>query len=83
MDGQADVAFDIDTQSNSVAYSSSDGVIRVWEADTANLKNEFLPSAHLSATCTCIKWRPVRTQLNQVCYLLFWLYGECRLCSVQ
>ncbi|XP_060593577.1 WD repeat-containing protein 43-like [Ruditapes philippinarum] len=39
-------------------HSSHDGVIKVWEIATNSLKNEYKPSSHLSATCTCLSWCP-------------------------
>ena len=38
------------------AYSSPDGTLKIWETVTGILKQEYTPSAHLSATCTCLSW---------------------------
>ena len=75
MDGQA---FDVKHDGSEVAYCATDGVIRVWEVETLKLKNEFLPNAHLSATCTCLNWRPVKSSLGsgsqQVCVYTWWCW---------
>ncbi|XP_062863653.1 WD repeat-containing protein 43 [Trichomycterus rosablanca] len=43
-----------------LAVCAQDGRLRVWNTDTQSLHREFVPSAHLSATCTCIAWGPCR-----------------------
>ena len=40
------------------AYSSPDGTLKLWETATGTLKQEYTPSSHLSATCTCLAWCP-------------------------
>lgn len=45
---------------DSLAISSVDGRIQVWDTRGAGLKREYVPSAHLSATCTCLAWAPAR-----------------------
>ncbi|KAM4679189.1 WD repeat-containing protein 43 isoform 2-T2 [Amazona ochrocephala] len=40
------------------AISSSDGRLRVWETASSRLQHEYVPSAHLSAACTCLAWAP-------------------------
>ncbi|XP_075003409.1 WD repeat-containing protein 43 isoform X2 [Calonectris borealis] len=40
------------------AISSSDGRLRVWETANSRLQHEYVPSAHLSAACTCLAWAP-------------------------
>ncbi|XP_027030987.2 WD repeat-containing protein 43 [Tachysurus fulvidraco] len=43
-----------------LAVCAQDGRLRVWDADSRALHREYVPSAHLSATCTCIAWGPFR-----------------------
>lgn len=43
-----------------LAYSSPDGRLKLWEGTSGKLKQEYTPSAHLSATCTCLSWGPTR-----------------------
>lgn len=38
--------------------SGSDGRLKIWDSATSTLKQEFVPSSHLTATCTCIEWAP-------------------------
>ncbi|KAL5008350.1 hypothetical protein ScPMuIL_013931 [Solemya velum] len=46
-------------------HSSPDGILKLWETDTGSLKQEYTPSSHLSATCTCLSWcskkRPMKS----------------------
>ena len=49
--------FDFEPDGGSIAYATADGLLRIWESSTSKLKHEFLPSAHLSSSCTCLKWR--------------------------
>uniref|UniRef100_A0AAQ6A2E7 Small-subunit processome Utp12 domain-containing protein n=2 Tax=Amphiprion ocellaris TaxID=80972 RepID=A0AAQ6A2E7_AMPOC len=44
-----------------LALCAQDGRLRIWNTDSKTLHQEFVPSAHLSATCTCIAWGPCRT----------------------
>lgn len=46
-----------------LSVSGSDGRLRIWETKDKSslLKQEFVPSAHLSATCTCLEWAPSST----------------------
>ncbi|KAJ7991235.1 hypothetical protein DPEC_G00295220 [Dallia pectoralis] len=44
-----------------LALCAQDGRLRVWDTDSKTLHQEYVPSAHLSATCTCISWGPCRT----------------------
>lgn len=41
-----------------LAVCAQDGRLRIWNADSRALHREYVPSAHLSATCTCIAWGP-------------------------
>lgn len=47
------------------ALASSDGHLRVWETSNNRLHQEYVPSAHLSGTCTCLAWAPVRLQAKE------------------
>ncbi|XP_013780540.1 WD repeat-containing protein 43-like [Limulus polyphemus] len=42
------------------AYRTPDGSLKIWETTTGTLKQEYTPSSHLSTTCTCMTWGPVR-----------------------
>uniref|UniRef100_A0A7N5P4A4 WD repeat domain 43 n=1 Tax=Ailuropoda melanoleuca TaxID=9646 RepID=A0A7N5P4A4_AILME len=44
------------------ALASADGQLRVWETANNRLHQEYVPSAHLSGTCTCLAWAPARLQ---------------------
>ncbi|XP_028994586.1 WD repeat-containing protein 43 [Betta splendens] len=44
-----------------LALCAQDGRLRVWNTDSKTLHQEYVPSSHLSATCTCIAWGPCRT----------------------
>ncbi|KAG5857946.1 hypothetical protein ANANG_G00024790 [Anguilla anguilla] len=44
-----------------LALCAQDGRLRIWDTDSKTLHQEYVPSAHLSATCTCIAWGPCRT----------------------
>ncbi|KAM9315642.1 WD repeat-containing protein 43 [Gastrophryne carolinensis] len=39
-----------------LAVSGLDGRITVWDSRTGTLRREYVPSAHLSATCSCLAW---------------------------
>lgn len=41
-----------------LALSGPDGRLRVWETASSRLHHEYVPSAHLSAACTCLAWAP-------------------------
>nr|XP_033791863.1 WD repeat-containing protein 43 [Geotrypetes seraphini] len=46
-----------------LAFCSPDGHVRTWDTQSGRLQHEYVPSAHLSATCTCLAWatgRPVK-----------------------
>ncbi|XP_037073308.1 WD repeat-containing protein 43-like [Pollicipes pollicipes] len=40
-----------------LAYSSPDGRLQIWDTDAGTLKQEYVPSSHLSAAATCLSWR--------------------------
>lgn len=42
------------------AYSSPDGTLKLWDSATGTLKQEYTPSSHLSSTCTCLSFAPIR-----------------------
>ncbi|XP_032355780.1 WD repeat-containing protein 43 isoform X1 [Etheostoma spectabile] len=44
-----------------LALCAQDGRLRIWNTDSKTLQQEYVPSAHLSATCICIAWGPCRT----------------------
>ncbi|KAF7664433.1 hypothetical protein LDENG_00176400 [Lucifuga dentata] len=44
-----------------LALCAQDGRLRVWNTDSKTLHQEYVPSAHLSASCSCIAWGPCRT----------------------
>ncbi|KAJ3594737.1 hypothetical protein NHX12_004044 [Muraenolepis orangiensis] len=44
-----------------LALCAQDGRLRIWNTDSKTLHQEYVPSAHLSATCSCIAWGPCRT----------------------
>uniref|UniRef100_A0A4W4H0T5 WD repeat domain 43 n=1 Tax=Electrophorus electricus TaxID=8005 RepID=A0A4W4H0T5_ELEEL len=43
-----------------LALCAQDGRLRIWSTDSRALHQEYVPSAHLSATCTCVAWGPCR-----------------------
>ncbi|XP_003757855.1 WD repeat-containing protein 43 [Sarcophilus harrisii] len=43
------------------SLAGPDGHLRVWETASSRLHQDFVPSAHLSATCTCLAWAPPRS----------------------
>lgn len=49
-----------------LSVCGSDGRLRIWDTKgkSSCLKQEFVPSAHLSATCTCIEWAPSSSTSN-------------------
>lgn len=58
-------AFSPDSQAY-FALASPDGHLRVWETANNRLHQEYVPSAHLSGTCTCLAWAPARLQAKVV-----------------
>ncbi|CAL8090103.1 unnamed protein product [Orchesella dallaii] len=47
-----------------LGVSGTDGRLRIWDTSTSVLKQEFVPSSHLTATCTCIEWAPTTSQTS-------------------
>lgn len=41
-----------------LAFCGADGRLKVWETTTGLLKQEYTPSSHLTASCTCLSWMP-------------------------
>ena len=46
------------------AFSSPDGTLKLYESATGTLQQEYTPSSHLSATCSCLSWCPIRQSTN-------------------
>lgn len=46
-----------------LGVSGADGRLRLWDTATSVLKQEFVPSSHLTATCTCLEWSPCSNQV--------------------
>uniref|UniRef100_A0AAR2L8L3 WD repeat domain 43 n=1 Tax=Pygocentrus nattereri TaxID=42514 RepID=A0AAR2L8L3_PYGNA len=45
-----------------LAVCARDGRLRIWDSDGGgNLRQEYAPSARLSAACSCVAWGPCRT----------------------
>ncbi|XP_070571108.1 WD repeat-containing protein 43-like isoform X2 [Ptychodera flava] len=47
-----------------LAFASPDGRLKVWETETGVVKQQYTPSSHLSATCSCLAWGPPRESLG-------------------
>ncbi|XP_071793141.1 WD repeat-containing protein 43-like [Asterias amurensis] len=47
---------------NFLAVSSPDGRLSLWDTATATISQQYTPSSHLSATCTCLSWCPTRKE---------------------
>ncbi|XP_078062152.1 WD repeat-containing protein 43 [Mustelus asterias] len=43
-----------------LAAAGADGRIRLWNTQGGGLRHEYVPSSHLSATCSCLSWAPPR-----------------------
>lgn len=43
-----------------LALCAQDGRLRIWNTESKTLQQEYVPSAHLSAACTCVTWGPCR-----------------------
>lgn len=65
-----------------LALCAQDGRLRIWNTDSKTLQQEYVPSAHLSAACTCVTWGPCRA--SQVPYSIRGAAGGCGLlnCSL-
>ena len=42
------------------ANISTDGRLKIWECNSGLAKQEFVPTSHLSAICTCLVWAPFK-----------------------
>lgn len=60
---EASVPFAVSENGENAIYSSPDGVLKLWESATGNLRQQYTPSAHLSASCTCLAWGPSKRVL--------------------
>ncbi|XP_033097150.1 WD repeat-containing protein 43-like [Anneissia japonica] len=43
-----------------LAVSSPDGRLTIWDTITGIPRQQYTPSSHLSATCTCISWSAIK-----------------------
>ena len=43
-----------------LALTTHDGRMTVWDAQTRQVKHQYIPSKHLSAVCTCLSWMPLK-----------------------
>uniref|UniRef100_UPI00398F4E6E WD repeat-containing protein 43 n=1 Tax=Pristiophorus japonicus TaxID=55135 RepID=UPI00398F4E6E len=43
-----------------LAAAAADGRVRVWSTQGSGQRHEYVPSSHLSATCSCLSWAPPR-----------------------
>jgi len=51
------------------SYCTLDGQLKIWDTLSGQLKQEYTPSSHLSATCVRIVW-PFKPMPSIVCQLL-------------
>lgn len=38
------------------AIIQGDGKLKIWDAETSLMKQEYVPNLHLSTPCTALKW---------------------------
>ena len=65
------------------AYSSPDGRLKIWDTDSGTLKQEYVPSSHLSAAATCLSWRGqvrllfpyIPTEYSLLLFVFFAIHG--------
>lgn len=50
------------TNGEYLAFCGADGRLKIWETATGTLKQEYTPTSHLTAMCTCLSWAPRREQ---------------------
>ena len=43
-----------------LAITTHDGRMTIWDAQTRQIKHQYIPSKHLSAVCTCLSWMPLK-----------------------
>ena len=41
-----------------LAHSGTDGTLRIFQVITGQKVQEYTPSSHLSASCSCLSWSP-------------------------
>jgi U3 small nucleolar RNA-associated protein 5 len=44
------------------ATIQSDGVLKIWDTETNQIKQEYIPNLHLSSPCTALKWILISTE---------------------
>jgi len=49
---------DFEYSTSNLAVSTVDGPLRLWDSSTGKLLSEYLHRSHLTAVCTCLKWKP-------------------------
>ena len=54
------------TDGEFLAYCGADGRLKILETATGILKQEYTPSSHLTAMCTCLAWMPKPNQQESV-----------------
>merc|ERR1712226_885581 len=43
-----------------LAITTHDGRMTIWDAQTRQIKHQYIPSKHHSAVCTCLSWMPLK-----------------------
>lgn len=43
------------------AFINAEGKLKIWDSESNQLKQEYIPNLHLSAPCTCFTWITVTT----------------------
>lgn len=38
------------------AFIDSQGKLKIWETESNQLKQDYIPNMHLNAPCTCFTW---------------------------
>ena len=58
---------------NYFASCANDGTLKVWNTVTGQIKQQYVPSSHLSAACSCLSWScgQVDDVRQQACSTLF------------
>jgi len=59
-----------------LACSDSSGALQIWETSTGIKRQQYIPSSHLSATCSCIAWAPKRSSQPSVSWYTFWPFSQ-------
>lgn len=47
------------------AFINADGKLKIWDTESNQLKQEYVPNLHLSAPCTCFTWIRINTSAPQ------------------